>query len=70
MSQLSQLQELMKSLRLTETANHLPTLIREAEIKDSTFAQFLLDVTKYEQTRRVEKQLERRYKWATFPFHK
>ncbi|WP_212667900.1 hypothetical protein [Virgibacillus pantothenticus] len=29
-SQLDQLKELMKNLRLAETANHLPTLIREA----------------------------------------
>ena len=70
MSQLNQLQDLMKTLRLTETANHLPALIREAEQKDSSFTQFLFDVAKYEQTRREEKQLEKRFKWATFPFQK
>jgi DNA replication protein DnaC len=70
MTQLNQLQELMKNLRLTETANNLPTLIREAEQKDLSFTQFLLDVATYEQTRRDEKQLENRFKWATFPFYK
>lgn len=29
MNQLNQLQALMRTLRLTETANHLPALIRE-----------------------------------------
>lgn len=70
MSQLEQLQGVMKSLRLTESANHLPTLIQEAEQKDLSFTQFLLDVAKYEQTRREEKQLERRFNWATFPYQK
>nr|WP_085505196.1 IS21-like element helper ATPase IstB [Thalassobacillus devorans] len=68
MSQLNQLQDLMKTLRLTETANHLPTLLREAEQKDASFTQFLLDVATYEQKRREEKLLEKRFKWATFPF--
>lgn len=70
MSQLNQLQDIMRSLRLAETANHLPTLIREAEQKDLSFTQFLLDVATYEQNRRDEKQLEKRFKWATFPFHR
>ncbi|MED3648868.1 IS21-like element helper ATPase IstB [Halalkalibacterium halodurans] len=69
MSQLQQLQDLMRTLRLAETANQLPELIREAEKKDSSFTQFLLDVGTYEQNRREEKQLEKRFKWATFPFH-
>lgn len=69
MSQLQQLQDLMRNLRLAETANKLPELIREAEKKDLSFTQFLLDVATYEQNRRDEKQLEKRFKWATFPFH-
>jgi DNA replication protein DnaC len=70
MSQLKPLQELLRTHRLSETANHLPTLIREAEQKDSSFTQFLLDVTSYEKARREEKLLEKRYKLATFPFYK
>lgn len=68
MSQLNQVQDMMKTLRLAETANHLPALIKEAEQNDSSFTQFLLDVVTYEQSRREEKQLEKRLKWATFPF--
>jgi DNA replication protein DnaC len=70
MSQLQQIQDIMKALRLVETAKHLPHLIREAEQKDHSFTQFLLDVTTYEQARRDEKQLNNRLKWATFPFNK
>jgi DNA replication protein DnaC len=69
LSQLQQLQEFMRTLRLSETANHLPAIIREAEQKDLSFTQFLLDVVTYEQSRREEKQLEKRFKWATFPFY-
>jgi DNA replication protein DnaC len=69
MSQLQQLQEIMRTLRLSETANHLPELIREAEQKDLSFTQFLLEMAAYEQSRRDEKQLEKRFKWATFPFY-
>jgi DNA replication protein DnaC len=70
MSQLQQIQDIMKALRLVETAKHLPHLIREAEQNDHSFTQFLLDVTTYEQARREEKQLNNRLKWATFPFNK
>lgn len=70
MSQLKQLQGLMKTLRLTETAKQLPILIREAERKDSSFTQFLSNVATYEKTQREEKLLENRFKWATFPFQK
>lgn len=70
MTQLNQVRDIMKTLRLAETANHLPTLIKEAEQNDSSFTQFLLDVVTYEQSRREEKQLEKRLKWATFPFYK
>lgn len=69
MNQLQQVQDLLRSLRLAETANQLPEIIREAEKKDLSFTQFLLDVATYEQKRRDEKQLEKRFKWATFPFH-
>ncbi|MEK5109508.1 ATP-binding protein [Cytobacillus sp. FSL K6-0129] len=70
MNQLQQLQETLKSLRLVETAKHLPILIREAEQNDHLFTQFLIDVTAYEQACREEKQFNNRMKWATFSFHK
>ncbi|MEW4286113.1 IS21-like element helper ATPase IstB [Priestia koreensis] len=70
MNQLQEVQNLLRCLRLAETAERLPELIREAEKKDLSFTQFLLDVATYEQKRRDEKQLEKRFKWATFPFHR
>jgi DNA replication protein DnaC len=69
LNQLQEIQDKLRSLRLAETADRLPELIREAEKRDLSFTQFLLDVATYEQKRRDEKQLERRFKWATFPFH-
>jgi DNA replication protein DnaC len=69
LNQLLELQNILRSLRLAETADGLPELIREAEKKDLSFTQFLLDVAAYEQKRREEKQLEKRFKWATFPFY-
>lgn len=56
----------MKTLRLTETAKQLPILIRDAVQEDSSFTQFLSEVATYEKTCREEKQLENRFKWATF----
>lgn len=70
MSQLTTLQDTLKSLRLGETANHLSTLLEKAELNNETYASFLLNVMSYEQKRREEKQVERRLKWATFPYHK
>ncbi|MEK3992917.1 ATP-binding protein [Robertmurraya sp. FSL R5-0851] len=70
MSQFQQLQEKMKDLRLVETAKHLPYLIKEAEQKDHSYTQFLLDIATYEQTCRQAKQLNNRLKWANFPFYK
>lgn len=70
MSQLSDLQEVLKSLRLSETASHLPTLLKEAENDDVTYLSFLMNVALYEQQRREEKQVEKRLKAATFPYVK
>lgn len=70
MSSLTALQDLFKALRLTEAAQVLPTLIREAETSDESYTTFLLQVMQHEQKRREEKQLEKRLKAATFPFHK
>ncbi|MBP2080190.1 IS21-like element helper ATPase IstB, partial [Oceanobacillus polygoni] len=70
MNQLSTLQDTLKSLRLGETANHLPVLLEKAKTNDDTYASFLMNVMSYEQKRREDKQIERRLKWATFPYHK
>ncbi|MGX8794296.1 IS21-like element helper ATPase IstB [Oceanobacillus sp. M60] len=70
MSQLTELQDTLKSVRLGETANHLPALLEMAQANDDTYASFLMNVISYEQKRREEKQIEKRLKWATFPYHK
>lgn len=70
MNQLTTLQDTLKSLRLAETANHLSTLLEQAETNHETYTSFLLNVVRYEQKRREEKQVERRLKAATFPYHK
>lgn len=64
------LQHQLRSLRLVETANYLPNMIQEAESKDWTYREFLKNLMSYEQRRREEKQFEKRYKWAGFPFNK
>lgn len=70
MSSLTKLYDTLKSVRLGETGNHLPDLLEKAEANDDTYATFLMDVMKYEQKRREEKEIERNFKWATIPFHK
>lgn len=70
MSQLTNVQELLRALHLTETASYLPTLLKQAEGGEWTYLGFLHDVLRYEQHRREEKLMERRFKWASFPYHK
>lgn len=70
MNQLKTLQNKLKSLRLSETASHLPVLLEEARSNDETYASFLMRLVDYEQQRRDEKQMEKRLKWATFPHQK
>ncbi|MGP4073298.1 ATP-binding protein [Piscibacillus sp. B03] len=64
------LQDLLKSLRLTEAANELSEFLTKAETQNLSYQAFLLEIMNYEQTRREEKLVERRMKWASFPFHK
>lgn len=70
MSTPDQLQQKLRSLRLSETADYLPTLLKQAESEDWTYQVFLHHLTTYEQKRREEKLIERRLKWASFPFYK
>lgn len=70
MSTFKQLQETLKSLRLSETADYLPKLLEKAEKQSLSYTQFLLEVMSYEKRRRGEKLIERRMKWATFPVYK
>ena len=63
-------QERLKTLRMSETGKYLPTLLEEANTQEQTYLCFLNRVLEYEMKRREDKLLERRLKWATFPYHK
>lgn len=67
---LDQLQQQLRSLRLSESAQYLPALVQQAESEDWTYRMFLHRLASYEQKRRDEKQVEKRLKWAAFPFYK
>ena len=69
-SSLAKSQELLRSLRLKESAEQLPVIVKEAEESECSYLTFLTHLLEYEKKRREEKQLEKRLKWATFPFHK
>jgi DNA replication protein DnaC len=64
------LQEHFRQLRLSETAEELPKLLREAEKSSWTYLEFLESITRYELRKREVKSLERRMKWAHFPYVK
>ncbi|WP_212937615.1 IS21-like element IS643 family helper ATPase IstB, partial [Shouchella clausii] len=65
-----ELQDHFRQLRLAETAEELPQLLREAEKASWTYLEFLESLTRYELAKREEKSLEKRMKWARFPFVK
>jgi DNA replication protein DnaC len=70
MNSMDDLQKDLRSLTLSETATHLPELIKQAESEEWTYRVFLTHLIKYEQKRREEKQIEKRLKWAAFPVYK
>ncbi len=57
-------------LRLSETAEELPQLLREAEKESWTYLEFLEAITSFELGKRESKSIERRIKWARFPYIK
>ncbi|MCT1905567.1 ATP-binding protein, partial [Oceanobacillus sojae] len=67
---IEEIQQQFRSLRLTETANYLPSLIQQAESEDWTYQVLLNQLTGYELKRRDEKLIEKRLKWAAFPSYK
>ncbi|MFT8391945.1 MAG: IS21-like element helper ATPase IstB [Sporolactobacillus sp.] len=64
-----QIQQQMRSLSLAESAQCLPELLQDASKESWSYNRFLYRLMGYEQKRRDEKQVERRLKWAAFPFH-
>ena len=65
-----ELQEHFRQLRLAETAEELPQLLREAEKTSWTYLEFLEAITTFGLNKREAKSIERRMKWARFPFIK
>lgn len=70
MSIYTELQSKMKAVRLVESSDALPQLIKKAETQELSYSQYLLSVMTYEQQRRSEKVIEKRLKWASFPIYK
>jgi len=64
------LQNHFRQLRLSETAEELPQLLREAEKESWTYLEFLEAITSFELGKRESKGIERRIKWARFPYIK
>lgn len=67
---MEQLKQKFRTLRLSETAEYLPSLIQQAESEDWTYRVLLTQLADYELKRREEKTIEKRLKWASFPFYK
>ena len=65
-----ELQEQFRQLRLAETSEELPQLLREAEKASWTYLEFLEAITSFELTKREVKSIEKRMKWARFPYLK
>lgn len=64
------IQQAFKQLRLAETAEELPELLRKAEQSSWTYLEFLEELTTFELGRREEKSIQKRLNWARFPFYK
>lgn len=65
-----EIQQAFKQLRLAETAEGLPSLLRKAEQSSWTYLEFLEQLTSMEIQKREEKSIEKRLRWARFPMHK
>jgi DNA replication protein DnaC len=67
---LENLQNCFKQLRLTETAIELPNLFRKAEQESWTYRELVQEMVQFELKKREEKSIEKRMKWAKFPYFK
>jgi DNA replication protein DnaC len=64
------LQEQFRHLRMVETADELPVLLRNAEKSSWTYQEFLQELLIHEMKKREEKNIEKRLKWVKFPYLK
>lgn len=65
-----EIQQVFRQLRLAETAEALPELLRQAEKASWTYLEFIEALTSFELRKREEKSVEKRLAWARFPYHK
>ena len=63
----NELQDHFRQLRLSETSEELPQLLREAEKASWTYLEVVEAITRFELEKREAKSIERRIKWARFP---
>ncbi|TDQ31887.1 IS21-like element helper ATPase IstB [Aureibacillus halotolerans] len=66
----SEIQQAFRQLRLAETADGFPELLRKAEQTSWTYLEFIEQLTTLELRKREEKSIEKRLNWARFPYHK
>ena len=67
---ITELQQEFHQLRLAETAEELPKLLRQAEQSSWTYQEFLEQLTTFELKKREAKSVEKRLKYARFPYLK
>ena len=67
---MTELQQEFRQLRLAETAEELPKLLRQAEQSSWTYQEFLEELTAFELKKREAKSIEKRLKYARFPYLK
>jgi len=60
----------MKELKISEAAAILDDLLLSSQNKDLTHKEFLEKLIEHETSRREEKNLQKRLKWASFPEYK
>ncbi|MDF2788614.1 MAG: ATP-binding protein [Neobacillus sp.] len=67
MNQIQQLQDVLISLRLSESSKELPAILAKAENEQVSYLSFLNALVEYERKKRDEKIMEKRLKLASFP---
>lgn len=70
MSTISHVAQQYRSLRLSHIAEHLETLLGEAEANESSYLHFAENLIGYEQSGRNSKRIEQNRRRAGFPLHK
>jgi len=69
-AELERLKSDMKRLNITEAAAVVEEILLDAQVKETSYQAFLMNLVQHEIKKREEKQLGRLYKLAAFPEHK